>query len=525
MPEAPFPTRTDVMQRADAALQSNQPSHAIDVLQHWLSVHPDDCAGWVALSSALSRNDDYRKARMAAASAANVLAADASQLLPVALRLRTFSESGLIRSLCANWRLNSSDDSQLCSDMAAMLSAVGDQPFALSLLNRALVKQPKNPRFRFNRAQVLSYFGRIQEAEDDLQACLRAAPEFAQAHWLQSRLRRQTSKSNHVATLRRLLLNASLAMNARAFLGFALHKELDDLGEHEQAWSALQNAWAAKRTTLQYRSADTRALFAHLRTARVAPAHVEPRRDGVITPIFIVGMHRSGTSLLERMLSGHSRIAAAGELYDFPAQLRLASNHHGRGALDLTVATRLNYADFAVIGEGYLQATQWRRGAQSIFTDKLPSNFVNLGYIAMALPHARFLHVVRHPLDTGLSNLRELFSDACPYSYDQQELGEYYDCYRKLMQHWHSVLPGRIHDIGYEAMVTAPDTTIDRALQFIGLSSEQECIRIEQRSAAVATASSGRIHGAIDQASVGAWKRYATQLQPLSSRLAADGWL
>lgn len=511
------------MSRAASAMQINNPTLAIATLTPWLQKHPDDSAVWVELSSAHSRAGQYRQARLAAVSAAGARLTDVHCIAPVAFRLRAFNESALIRSLCTSPLVAASDDAQTLSDLAAILSSVGDQPFALSLLDRAVRRQPHNPRFRFNRAQVLSYFGRTEDAERDLEVCLGASPAFSRAHWLRSRLRRQSPSNNHTATLRGLLTDGTRPAADIAFLGFALHKELDDLGRYEQAWVALTQACAAKRKTLSYPVEDTEAMFDFLYSLPPQPRSDTSVDDTAPLPVFIVGMHRSGTSLLERMLAGHSQIAATGELYDFPAQLRLASDHHGRGPLDIAVASRLIDTNFAAIGRNYLDATHWRRGDKRIFTDKLPSNFVNLWFIARALPQARILHMVRNPLDTALSNLRELFSDACPYSYDQRELADYYLRYRHLMQHWHDMLPGRIVDVRYENLVTDPQTTIDGVLRFLGVEHEPGCTRIEQREGAVATASSARVHGAIDRASVGSWERYAGHLRPLMDRLGEAG--
>src|SRR5690606_17488328 len=184
------------------------------------------------------------------------------------------------------------------------------------------------------------------------------------------------------------------------------------------------------------------------------------------TPIFIVGMHRSGTTLLEQLLDASPQVRGAGELYDFTSAMRFAADHHCRGVIDTTIVERAQGVELAAVGRHYLESVAWRLGDEPFFVEKLPSNFLTIGFICRALPQARILHMVRAPMETCFSHLRELFSDANPHSYDQEELAEYFLLYRRLMTHWHAAFPGRILDVSYASLAMDPEKEMRRVADF-----------------------------------------------------------
>jgi len=171
------------------------------------------------------------------------------------------------------------------------------------------------------------------------------------------------------------------------------------------------------------------------------------------------------------------------------------------------------------VGAGYLDGMEWRLGRERFFTDKLPSNFLNIGFICQALPQAKILHMVRDPVETCFSNLRELFSDACPYSYDQAELADYFLQYERLMQHWHRSHPGRILDVDYAALTQRPEEVLTSVTAFCGMEFQSSMLAPSQRSRGIATASAVQVREQVQAREIPKWAPYGELLQPLRQRV------
>jgi Sulfotransferase family len=327
-----------------------------------------------------------------------------------------------------------------------------------------------------------------------------------------------------VDMIRGMLARASGKAEAVVELAFALHKSLDDLGDYEGAWAALELGCSTKRATLKYRTQDSVHLVDGLMSLPVPGATSPPQgSDAARIPIFIVGMHRSGTTLLEQLLQGHGQVRGLGELYDFTSQMREATDHHCRGVIDREIVRRSGSIDYAAVGRGYLEGLAWRLGAERFFTDKLPSNFMNAGFICRALPQALILHMRRDPMETCFSNLRELFHEANPYSYDQRELGAFHGQYRRLMAHWSRAFPGRILDVDYAQLVAAPEATLRAVTTFCGLSFEPAMLDLARSGRGVSTASAVAVRQGITARDTPKWAPYAKQLQPLAAALPSAG--
>lgn len=508
--------------QANRHAEQREWSRAEACLNAMLVRQPGNAVVLARLSEVVSRDGRYRDAHamaMRASAAPKRLPADAAmRLLP---RLRAFNEAGAFHGLLRGMGPASRLTIPQLLSCASQISYFNQQELALEYLDEAKRADPDYPPTLLARAQVLVYLGRFDEAEAELLHCQRRAPDIAQLYWLLSRLRKQTASANHVSQIRAQLSKPDRKPVERALLAYALHKELDDLGDHSKAAEALDLACRAKRSTLHYRSDDTRKLVDGL--MRFVPSReARAPNDGPgveRTPVFIVGMHRSGTTLLEQLLASHVDVRGIGELYDFPVQMRQAADHFGRGAIDAVIVERAVDMDFGEIGRRYLAGLEWRLGKEHYFTDKLPSNFLNIGFIARALPHARILHMVRDPVETCFSNLRELFSDANPYSYDQLELAAYHREYRRLMAHWHAALPGRIMDVDYAELTRDPETVMRRVSEFCGLEFQPAMLDIKGRTRGVATASAVQVREGIVAREKPKWAPYAEYLKPMIEAL------
>lgn len=503
-------------------LKARDATGAAQAFREALAVAPGHVPSQLSLSRLESSSGSYRYARSLALEACRARPSDPRTLLELVGLLRLFNEGEAVQQCLTRLPPLARVEIPVLLGFAAQLSNLNQQESALRFLDEARRGDPGYPPTIVARAQVLAYLGRFDEARAELERCLRLAPDIAQAYWLLSRLRRWSAADNHIKAMQSLL-GSAVARNAESasMLGFALHKELDDIGDHAGAWQALEAACHSRRSMLRYRAEDSRALVDALmqwRPRGTRNASQGSHLDGPV-PVFIVGMHRSGTTLLEQMLCGNDDVLGLGELYDFTAQLRLHADHRCRGVLDLPLVHRLGDVDLGAVGEGYTRGLGWRLGAKRCFTDKLPSNFLNVGFICEALPQARILHMVRDPMETCFSNLRELFGDANAYSYDQVELADYYLQYRRLMAHWHARFPGRILDVDYAALVREPGTTMRAVAAFCGVAFEAGMLDPGARARGVATASAVQVRERIAPQERPKWAPYEPWLGPLLSRL------
>lgn len=482
---------------------------------------PDDADLLLQLSYIESLAGHYRAARDYALRASRTGTRNPEVVRELIARLRTFNDAPALHACIDRLQPLRDVPIPLLLACAGQLSNLNEQERALGLLDEAARGDPQYPPTLLARAQVLGYLGRFDEAEKDLLRCRIRAPEIAKTYWLLARLRKQTLASNHIEQIRTQRRREGRTAEDHALLAYALHKELDDVGDYDAAWQALEQACVAKRSKLAYRSQETRDLVDRLMAFQASGQGMEASEPGQggPAPIFIVGMHRSGTTLLEQMLDGHHDVRGLGELYDFTSQMRFATDHHCRGVIDNTIVEKARDIDFASVGAGYLSGVQWRLQGERFFTDKLPSNFFNLGFICRALPQARILHMVRDPVETAFSNLRELFSDANPYSYDQEELGDFYVQYQRLMAHWHRSFPGRILDVSYARLTRDPELTMRSIAGFCGFDYEPAMLQPAKRSRGVATASAVQVRGEITALETPKWGPYAEYLRPLRAIL------
>lgn len=511
--------------QAEELVQQRRVAEAIARLQRLLELAPADVQALLRLSDLHLQSDRYCDARAFALRAHAQAPSRPEQILAVALRLRTFSEprailASVARTSLRRWPI------PLLLQLAQTLSSLNLQTEAFAALDEARRGDPRFPPMLAARGQVLTYLGRLDDAARDLQQCIALAPELALPHWQLSRLRTWTPAQNHVPALQRELARPARKPDDVVRLAYALHKELDDLGRTDEAWDALALACKTRRAAIHYDTRDSARLVSRLIDLPTPAPRLALSADkdtSAAVPVFIVGMHRSGTSLLEQVLAGHGSVRDMGELYDFTIQMRLATDHYCRGVIDEEIIDRSRSVDLQAVGQAYLEATAWRRGKRSVAVDKLPSNFLNLGFILQALPQARVLHMVRDPMETCFSNLRELFSDANPYSYDQVELAEYFAQYRRLMAHWSTRFPGRILDVRYDRLVADSEATIRGIADFCGLEFQEAMLRPGAGRRTVATASAVQVRGAIENRAVAKWRPYADHLAPLRSRLVALG--
>lgn len=398
---------------------------------------------------------------------------------------------------------------------------------ALQAFRRAVDAMPNNGQARFNLATALEFAGEIDAADVEFNACIEADPTEWRAYLFRSQLRRQSPTDNHMAHLRRVLQSTDDQV-AHLYLNMALAKELEDQGDYEAAFRHMVAGKAAGGRGRGYSIERDRALFAAIRNC--FPEPIENRPDGHETdePIFVIGMPRSGTTLVERILSSHPAVHSAGELRNFVVALHRLVADTPDFLFDPTLPDRLGNIDWRSLGEEYLKSTRPATGHTLRFVDKLPHNFLYAGFIARALPNAKIICLRRDPMDTCLSNFRQVFALESPYfdySFDLMDTGRYFIEFDRLIAHWGRVLQGRILELQYESLVGQQEHGTRTLLEFCGLPWDDACMRFETNAAPVATASAVQVRSGMNRDSVGRWRRYGADMDNLHRLLGDAGVL
>lgn len=510
--------------RAERYIAEGQLPAARAALEGLLREAPRHVQARLLMSSVLLGQGRLRDACAQLLAAAETLPDDADMICTVAHCLLRVGETVAARACLDHPEIARTRSGTVLARLAHVRQALGEHEVSLALMDRAAATGFDNPDFRYFRSLQLQFNGRVREAEEELEACLRLGPTFGRASLTLARMRRQTAEHNHLDYIAKQLQRVEPGSEDHAAFEFAQFKELDDLGRCDEAWAALARGNALMYARQQHDPAYEREQFARI-AACCTPALLQApaaRTEGP-TPIFIVGLPRTGTTLLERILGNHSQVISAGELPDFPRQLRWATDCHGGSLIDFGVLERAPDVDYAELGRRYLAQTQWRAQGRRYYVDKLPPNYMLAGFIHRALPQAPILHMTRAPMDVCFSNWKALFGDAYAYSYDLDALAAHYGHYRRLMRHWHDVMPGAILDVSYAELVRDPDAVARRVLDFCGLAYEDGCAEVTRNRSPVATLSSAQVREPIHTRSLDEWRRYEAPLRTL--RAALTDWL
>lgn len=367
----------------------------------------------------------------------------------------------------------------------------------------------------YNLATAERNLGRLRAAEEACDEALHRDPNLHQAALLRSQLRVQTTTDNHVDALKERLRANTSALPARIFLNYALGKELEDLGEYDAAFAHFSAGAQARRGALSYTVQKDLNIL-----SRLALAYPEPTRERVTGGRghgFILGLPRSGTTLVERILTGHPAVTSNGETDNFSTALFDAAPPSPADPFE-----RARLADAAHVERGYRKLAGPVR-PDGLLLEKLPLNYLYVGAIRNCLPEAPIILVRRHPLDNAVAMFTTLFGAAYPFSYDLAELGAYVGAYGRLVDHWLGKFGDGILQTRYEDLVSKPEAWGERLAQFARAPWSPDLIQIERNTAPSTTASAVQIRRPIYTNAVGRWRNYARHLGPLVDALRKQG--
>lgn len=403
---------------------------------------------------------------------------------------------------------------------------LGNHTESLPHFAAAVRIQPENTQFRYNHAIALSFVGEAAESEKAFERLLTQEPHNARAHHGLAGLRRQTAECNHVPRLR-AVRNATQDPDARLLLGYALAKELEDIGEAAESFRCLLDVNKEYRRRITYDFASDGEIFDAIEASWSQFASAPVTHAPKDAPIFIIGMPRTGTTLVDRILSSHPDVVSAGELQAFPLAVKAASGTRTRNVLDPETLFYAAGKDLGGIGRSYMErAASHVPATPKRFIDKFPGNFQYAGLIARALPHAAIICLRRHPMDTVVSNFKNLFATTSryyQYSYDIQEIAQYYVRFDRLMKFWQAAIPNRILEVHYEDLVEKQEETTRQILEHCNLQWSESCLTFHENTSPVSTPSAAQVRRPIYRDAVARWRRYENALAPARDVFDAAG--
>ena len=519
-----YSTRDPRLLAAAVALVENRIPEAEALLREHLKQAPTDVAAirmFAEVAARLGRNEDALHLLERCLELAPSFH-EARQNYALVLHRSNRPEQALVQIE----RLLAADPGHLgCRNLkAVVLCRIGDYEPAIRIYADLLERYPRNAKVWVSYGHALKTAGHTERAIAAYRRSLELEPSFGEVWWSLANLKTFRFGADELAAMRRQLARTDLTEDDRLHLEFAVGKALEDAGEYEPSFRHYAQGNAIRRTQLHYSADDTSARVRHIREHYTREFFAARAGAGCPAPdpIFVVGLPRAGSTLIEQILSSHSQVEGTMELPEVTSITRLlrlqgdagsAMPYHGAlAALDADALRAL--------GERYLAHTRIQRKTSApLFIDKMPNNFMHIGLIHLMLPNAKIIDARRHPLACCFSAFKQHFARGQNFSYDLEDVGRYYRDYVALMAHFDAVLPGRIHRVVYERMVEDTEGEVRRLLDYCGLPFEASCLRFFQNPRPVRTASSEQVRQPIYREGVDHWRHYAPWLGPLASAL------
>ena len=510
------------LQHIQHLAQQGQLNQAVKLSEQLLTAFPNEAAAWINHSMLLFQTGQHQLVNQAIEQALEispnhlpyrihqVMAAEAVGEVTAAIEFAKTTAKLPLQSL------------DVIDTLAAFFNKHQQYTEAKKLYQQAIKLKPQDTRMLFNLAMTEQYLGDLDAAEQAANQALELDPENCDLHFFRSHLNKQSPEHNHIEALQQTLKHPPGNPTQHAKACFSLAKELEDCKQYTASFTARAEGAKIYRNSLQYNVQSDLDFMQAIEDAYSSDfLHHKPDGYENQEPIFVVGLPRSGTTLLERIIGSHSDVVSAGELTNFNRCML-------SGIQSLSLNPQLSrsqmvaasvHMDFQALGQNYLQSTRPISGKTAHFIDKFPQNAQYIGLIHRALPQAKILILERHPLDVCYAVYKQMFTDIYQFSYDLDELAQYFIQHQKLMQHWQSNLPNQVKTVRYEDLVSDLESAAKQVIDFCGLDWQPACVNFHQNQQASTTASASQVRQKIYSSSVGLWKNYAQQLHPLIKRL------
>jgi tetratricopeptide (TPR) repeat protein len=389
---------------------------------------------------------------------------------------------------------------------------------AIAAYEKCLELKPEHIGAQIGLGHAFKAVGRFHDAVACYNTCIRQRPDLGETYWSLANLKTYRFEDSTVAEMERRLAGGGLSVQSEVNFMFALGKAYEDRDDYDRAWSFYSAGNTKQRGEVSYDPVQTEATndrLIEVFSADFLQAHAG-LGDPDAAPIFILGLPRSGSTLLEQILASHSQVEGTSELPYLSRAATWLNRNRAEGVNYPEAVRELTPQAFRTIGADYLaQAKLHRRAGTPRFIDKMPNNFPNIGLLALILPNAKIIDARRHPLDACLSCYRQLFAKGQAFTYDLTEIGEYYLQYQRMMDHWAQVLPGKVLTVQYEEVVAEFEPQARRLLEFCGLEWEEACLRFYESERPVRTPSAEQVRQPIYDRSVGHWRHYEKHLDEL----------
>ena len=506
-----------ILSEIDLAIRGRDIVRAKHLAQSLNQSDPQNIDGWIARARVSQMAGDYVGMRIWLKTALTLAPKYSLARLMDAEAMVHLGEIKNAQKALQIMEVEAAKDGEWLARIAEIYTHCGQFEKAADCARKAHNTLPENTAIGYNFASALIAVGELVAAEEQFDKLLEQTPHDYDVYYNRASLRKQTRDNNHIDEIKAVLSNSLKTPMGAVQLNYALAKELEDIGEYKQSFAALKRGADARRKMMSYKvETDTSAIAQIGKTFGanfISKTHTHCDHEG---PIFILGYPRSGTTLIDRILSAHFEVESLGELTDFAMALTdLCKAQDGKLGLIEAAA----HIDMKTLGATYVKRARERAHGSRFFIDKTPANFLYIGLIAKALPNAKIIHVNRNLADNGYGMYKALFRMGYPFSYNLGDLAAYMNAKEKLMAHWRQVLPGRIIDIHYEDVVASQEEQTRRLLAALELDWDATCLDFHKNKSPSATASAAQVRQPIYKSAVDRWKLYEKQLSPLTDAL------